>query len=73
MPDIDLHLKLCSDDGAILMPVKEKDKFVRFRGIKNTVKQPFVIYSDFEAIIGKRRATHSLWICLKSNKYISKS
>jgi len=49
----DDHKKYCSKSGeaCIEMPVREKDKKIYFKNIKNMQKQQFVIYGDFEAVI----------------------
>ena len=35
------------------MPEKEQDRIIKFRGYKNTLKQPYVMNAIIEAIVTK--------------------
>ena len=50
---LDDHVKSCSKIGAIFPD--SKNKFVRFKNLKNKIQAPFVVYADFEAINDKNK------------------
>ena len=51
---LDDHVKSCKKIGAqkTIFP-DAKNKFIRFKNLKNKIPAPFVVYADFEAINDK--------------------
>jgi hypothetical protein len=58
------HLIKCTKKGLCKMPEEDKDKYISFNNYKNKLKQPFVVYSDFECIIDKNKKHLPCGYCL---------
>ncbi|XP_022179896.1 uncharacterized protein LOC111040332 [Myzus persicae] len=50
---LDQHKLICGAHKPILPEMPKEDDCVEFRAWKKTVRHPFVIYADFEAILAK--------------------
>ncbi|KAJ9435412.1 hypothetical protein DIPPA_02356, partial [Diplonema papillatum] len=51
--NLDAHFRLCVNNETCKVKMPEKGSTIQFKQVHATVKQPFVLYSDFESILEK--------------------